>query len=241
MFEFSVTPVIRYLPQYVVSFQMIPADSYNPPADSGLEIIYRDTCLLAVSKPSGLLSVPGRGEDKMDSMATRVQAEYPKALVAHRLDRDTSGLLIFPLGAKMHRQISLMFEKREMDKSYVAVVMGRLQPEQGLVDLPLMVDWPNRPRHIVNTEQGKPAQTRYRLLSYDATTDTSRVALEPITGRTHQLRVHMQSLGHPIVGDTLYGGNADGLAPRLLLHALTLDFTHPVTGKKINLIAPLPF
>lgn len=220
---------------------MIPADSYSPPADFGLEIIYRDQYLLAVSKPSGLLSVPGRGADKADSMSTRVQAEYPHALVAHRLDRDTSGLLIFPLGARLHRQISLMFEQREMTKSYVAVVMGKLQPAQGVVDLPLMVDWPNRPRHIVHAEKGKPAQTRYRLLSYDATTDTSRVALEPITGRTHQLRVHMQSLGHPIVGDTLYGGNADGREPRLLLHAHILDFTHPVSHKRLNLLAPLPF
>ena len=220
---------------------MTSADFYNPPADSGLEIIYRDKYLLAVSKPSGLLSVPGRGEDKLDSLATRVQAEYPEALVAHRLDRDTSGLLVFPLGAKLHRQLSLMFEKREMQKSYVAVVMGKLQSEQGLVDLPLMVDWPNRPRHIVDAQNGKPAQTRYRLLSYDAASNTSRVALEPITGRTHQLRVHMQSLGHPIVGDTLYGGNAAGQAPRLLLHAHTLDFKHPVSGKTLNLIAPLPF
>jgi tRNA pseudouridine32 synthase/23S rRNA pseudouridine746 synthase len=220
---------------------MIHSDSYNPPPDIGLEIIYRDKFLLAVSKPSGLLSVPGRGEDKADSLATRVQAEYPDALVAHRLDRDTSGLLIFPRGARLHRQISMMFEKREMDKSYVAVVMGKLAFEQGEVDLPLMVDWPNRPRHIVDAENGKPARTRYRVISYDPASNTSRVALEPVTGRTHQLRVHMQSLGHPIMGDTLYGGNADGREPRLLLHAHTLDFIHPVSGKTLKLISPLPF
>ena len=220
---------------------MNSASSYIPPPDCGLDVIFSDKFLLAVSKPAGLLSVPGRGEDKADSLSTRVQAEYPDALVAHRLDRDTSGLLIFPRGAAMHRQISMMFEKREMQKSYVAVVMGKLAKEQGEVDLPLLVDWPNRPRHIVDTAHGKPSQTRYRVLSYDAETDSSRVALEPITGRTHQLRVHMQALGHPILGDTLYGGNEDGLTPRLLLHAHTLDLSHPVSGEALKLISPLPF
>ena len=220
---------------------MLHPDSYNPPPDSGLEVIYLDKYMIAVSKPSGLLSVPGRGEDKADSLSTRVQAEYPDALVAHRLDRDTSGLLLFPRGAKLHRQISMMFEKREMDKTYVAMVMGKLATEQGEVNLPLMVDWPNRPRHIVDRESGKPALTRYRVLGYDAASNTSRVVLEPVTGRTHQLRVHMQSLGHPIVGDTLYGGNPQGQAQRLLLHAHTLDFRHPVSGKILNLLAPLPF
>jgi len=215
--------------------------SYTPPHDCGLEIIYRDNFLLAVSKPPGLLSVPGRGEDKADSLASRVQTEYADALVAHRLDRDTSGLLMFPRGAVMHRRISLMFEKREMQKSYVAVVMGKLAQLQGVVDLPMIVDWPNRPRQIVDATLGKPSQTRYQVLSYDPASNTSRVALEPITGRTHQLRVHMQALGHPIVGDTLYGGNDYGQAKRLLLHAHTLAFTHPVTGKLLNLVAPLPF
>jgi tRNA pseudouridine32 synthase/23S rRNA pseudouridine746 synthase len=220
---------------------MNPQSTYTPPPDHGLDVIYIDKFLLAVSKPSGLLSVPGRGEDKADSMATRVQAEYADALVAHRLDRDTSGLLVFPRGAKMHRQISMMFEAREMQKSYVAVVLGQLKLAQGEIDLPLIVDWPNRPRHIVDKVNGKPSQTLYQVLSYDEATDTSRIALEPLTGRTHQLRVHMQALGHPILGDTLYGGNADGSAPRLLLHAHTLDFKHPVTGETLNLVAPLPF
>ena len=220
---------------------MTSHDSYSPPLDLGLDVIFSDQFLLVVSKPAGLLSVPGRGEEKTDSLSTRVQAQYPDTLVAHRLDRDTSGLLIFPRGAAMHRQISMMFEKREMQKSYVAVVMGKLAMDHGVVDLPLLVDWPNRPRHIVNTAQGKPSQTRYQLLSYDAVTGTSRVALEPITGRTHQLRVHMQALGHPILGDTLYGGNEDGLTPRLLLHAHTLDLSHPVSGEALKLISPLPF
>ncbi len=220
---------------------MNSTSAYTPPPDCGLEIIYSDNFLLAVSKPPGLLSVPGRGEDKADSLASRVQTEYADALVAHRLDRDTSGLVMFPRGAAMHRRFSLMFEQREMQKSYVAVVLGKLVLPQGMVDLPLMVDWPNRPRHMVDAMHGKPSQTRYQVLGYDAASNTSRVALEPLTGRTHQLRVHMQALGHPILGDTLYGGNDDGKAPRLLLHAHTLAFAHPVTGKLLNLVAPLPF
>ena len=215
--------------------------TYTPPPDCGLELIYCDEFLLAVSKPAGLLSVPGRGEDKLDSLATRVQAEFPDALVSHRLDRDTSGLLLFPRGADMHRRISLKFEKREMQKSYIAVVMGKLEPEQGEVNLPLIVDWPNRPRQMVDAATGKPSLTRYRVLSYDAASNTSRVSLEPITGRTHQLRVHMSASGHPILGDTLYGGNADGRTARLLLHAHTLDFRHPVSGESLSLVSDLPF
>ena len=220
---------------------MTTQDTYHPPPNCGLEIIYQDQYLVGVNKPAGLLSVPGRGEDKADSLATRVQSVYADALVAHRLDRDTSGLLVFPRGAAIHRQLSLMFEQREMEKSYVAVVLGKLAQQQGVVDQPLLVDWPNRPRHSVNLVNGKSAQTRYKVISYDAASNTTRVALEPITGRTHQLRVHMQYLGHPIVGDTLYGGNEDGRAARLLLHAHTLDFSHPVSGEMMTLSSPIPF
>ena len=141
----------------------------------------------------------------------------------------------------MHRRISLMFEKREMKKSYVAVVMGKLEPVQGEVNLPLIVDWPNRPRQIVDAATGKPSLTRYQVLSYDAASNTSRVSLEPITGRTHQLRVHMAAVSHPILGDTLYGGNADGRTARLLLHAHTLNFRHPVSGESLSLVSDLPF
>lgn len=220
---------------------MSDQSAYTPPPDCGLDIVFNDAYLVAVSKPSGLLSVPGRGADKVDSMASRVQSSYPDALVVHRLDRDTSGLLIFPLGAKMHRQISMMFEAREMQKSYVAVVMGKLTQAQGEIDLPLIVDWPNRPQHIVDAVNGKPSKTRFTVLGYDPNTDTSRVELEPLTGRTHQLRVHMQALGHPILGDTLYGGTTEGNATRLLLHAHTLCFKHPVSGKLLELTSPLPF
>lgn len=214
---------------------------YSPPPNCGLEVIYSDEYLLAVNKPAGLLSVPGRGEDKTDSLATRVQAEYSNALVSHRLDRDTSGLLLFPKGADMHRRISLMFEKREMKKSYIAVVMGKPDPAQGEVNMPMIVDWPNRPRQMVDAATGKPALTLYKTLSYDAASNTSRVLLEPITGRTHQLRVHMSAIGHQIVGDTLYGGNTDGRAERLHLHAHTLDFKHPISWVCLNLLSKPPF
>lgn len=220
---------------------MSHSGAYTPPPHTGLEIIYQDKYLVAACKPAGLLSVPGRGEDKLDSLAVRVQAEFPDALVAHRLDRDTSGIILFPRGAKMHRTLSMMFEKRQLDKSYVAVVQGKLEPAQGEVQLPLCVDWPNRPLHIVDHANGKPAHTKFAVLEYDARTDRTRVALEPVTGRTHQLRVHMQALGHPIVGDSLYGGNASGNEPRLLLHARTLSFLHPVTAKPVDLVAEAPF
>lgn len=216
-------------------------DIYSPPPDTGLELIHSDQYLVAVSKPAGLLSVPGRGADKLDSLSVRVQKQFPDALIAHRLDRDTSGLIVFPRGAKMHRTLSMMFESRQVQKSYVAVVLGKLEAATGEVQLPLCVDWPNRPLHIVDHQNGKPAHTRYTVLSHDAVTDRTRVALEPVTGRTHQLRVHMQALGHPIVGDSLYGGNISGNEPRLLLHAHTLSFTHPASGEQLALVAEAPF
>jgi tRNA pseudouridine32 synthase/23S rRNA pseudouridine746 synthase len=209
---------------------------YNPPPDYGLDIVYCDQYLVAVNKPAGLLSVPGRGEDKMDSVATRVQAVYPDALVSHRLDRDTSGLLLFPLGVDIHRRISMMFEKREMSKRYLAVVLGKPEPDHGEVNLPLIVDWPNRPRQMVDYKSGKSAFTRYTVLHYDPLLQTSRVSLEPVTGRTHQLRVHMSAIGHPILGDTLYGGSFNSnLNKPLHLHAYALSFIHPITGVMIKL------
>jgi tRNA pseudouridine32 synthase / 23S rRNA pseudouridine746 synthase len=215
---------------------------YNPPLDCGLDIIFRDQYLVVVNKPAGLLSVPGRGEDKLDSLATRVQSVFANALVAHRLDRDTSGLILFPLGADLHRRVSLMFEKREMSKRYIAIVLGKPELEQGEVNLPLIVDWPNRPRQMVDHQDGKPALTRYTVLKYDPSTRTSRVSLEPVTGRTHQLRVHMSAIGHPILGDTLYGGsNKSNLINILHLHAHTLSFIHPFTGAKLDLISEPSF
>jgi tRNA pseudouridine32 synthase/23S rRNA pseudouridine746 synthase len=193
----------------------------------GFELVHEDAGFLVVNKASGLLSVPGRGPDKQDCLIHRVQAVYPEALAVHRLDMSTSGLLLLARSPAMHRELSKLFEQRQVAKRYIAVLAGRLAVESGEVDLPLICDWPNRPRQKVDFDVGKPSQTHYRLLAYDAASDTSRVELEPITGRSHQLRVHMQSLGHPILGDELYGD--EGSAPRLLLHAARLGFQVPGT------------
>jgi tRNA pseudouridine32 synthase/23S rRNA pseudouridine746 synthase len=203
-----------------------------------MNLIYLDDSLLVVSKPAGLLAVPGRGVDKQDCLSARIQHKFPDALVVHRLDMATSGLLVFARGAEMQRRLSQMFREREVDKRYVVVVAGKVDPPTGEVNFPIAADWPNRPLRKIDTDLGKPSLTRYRLISFDATTDTSRLELEPVTGRTHQLRVHMAAIGHPILGDALYGGRA---AERLLLHASMLSFAHPLSGKPLNLVSAAPF
>ena len=192
---------------------------------SQFDLIYADAEILVVNKSPGLLSVPGRGPDKQDCLIHRVQAVYPDALAVHRLDMATSGLLLLARGAPMHRQLSMLFQERQVAKRYIAVVAGQLTTETGEINLPLICDWPNRPRQMVSFEIGKPSLTRYRLLGFDALSNSSRVELEPITGRSHQLRVHMAALGHPILGDDLYGSASS--APRLLLHATMLSFPLP--------------
>jgi len=216
--------------------------NYSPPPDNGLTLIYIDEHLLAVDKPAELLSVPGRGEDKQDCLARRVQADYPDAMIVHRLDLPTSGLMLMARNPTIHSQLGKMFEQRQIDKTYIAIVEGKLEKEQAEIDLPLITDWPNRPRQKVDYESGKPALTRYRLLNYDADNNCSRVELKPETGRTHQLRVHMSELGHAILGDRFYASH-DVLnkSNRLLLHAEQLVFTHPVSGELLQLTAPAPF
>ncbi|TXT23237.1 MAG: hypothetical protein FD134_2263 [Gallionellaceae bacterium] len=182
-------------------------------------------------------SVPGRGADKQDCLASRVQIEFPDALVVHRLDMGTSGLIVFGRGAVMQRQLSRLFRERRVAKRYVAVVEGK--PEAtGEINLPLAADWPNRPKQKVDASSGKPSLTRYRLLAHDTATNTSRLELEPVTGRTHQLRVHLAAIGHPILGDALYG---QGAAERLLLHACRLSFAHPLSGEVLELFCVPPF
>jgi tRNA pseudouridine32 synthase/23S rRNA pseudouridine746 synthase len=203
-----------------------------------MELIYRDDSLLVANKPAGLLAVPGRGADKQDCLVTRVQAEFPDALVVHRLDMATSGLMVFGRGLDMQRRLSRLFHDRKVEKRYVAVVSGKLTPDSGEIALPIGADWPNRPRQKVNHEGGKHSLTRYRVLAYDADADTTRVELEPVTGRTHQLRVHLAAIGHPIVGDALYGGRR---ADRLMLHAGWLSFEHPRTGNAISFSCEAPF
>ena len=201
------------------------------------DLIYQDDALLVVNKPAGLLAVPGRGEDKQDCLSARLQQCFPDVLVVHRLDMATSGLMLFARGAGMQRKLSLLFQKREVSKRYVAVVFGRMVQEVGDIDLPIAADWPNRPLRKIDAEQGKPSLTRYRVLGHAA--DTTRVELEPVTGRTHQLRVHMAAIGHPILGDALYGEAAS--APRLLLHASSLSFAHPLSGESLNFNSPPPY
>ncbi len=207
--------------------------------------LHVDDACLALDKPSGLLCVPGRGPDKQDCLATRAQAWWPDALVVHRLDMATSGLWLMGRGLAMQRALGRAFESRRVDKRYVAVVAGRMRPPDtadgwGTIDLPLAADWPNRPLQKVDHAAGRPSRTRWRILAQEG--NTTRVELEPLTGRSHQLRVHLMSLGHPILGDTLYAPPAvQALAPRLLLHASALRLAHPATGEPLALESPAPF
>ena len=212
--------------------------TYAPPCDA-LQYLHQDEFILVLDKAAGLLSVPGRGADKADSLVTRVQAEFADALIVHRLDRDTSGLLILARGADMQRKLSMAFAAREVEKRYVARVMGALKDATGEINLPIIVDWENRPKQHVNHATGKPSVTRYRLLNYDATTDSSLVELEPVTGRTHQLRVHLAAVGHPIWGDTLYGNASQ--TQRLLLHACRLSLQHPHYNAMLSWHSLSPF
>ena len=211
-----------------------------PGSSEGL--VYVDEQVLVLDKPAGLLAVPGRGEDKQDCLSGRAQALWPDALVVHRLDMATSGL--FLMGRGMHQQLRLStaFEHRQVGKRYEAVVAGHLGApgEQGLITLPLMRDWPNRPRQKVDPALGRPSETRWTVLAIEG--DSTRVALEPVTGRTHQLRVHLQAIGHPILGDALYAPpEVRQRAPRLLLHAAALQLAHPVTGEPLAFASPVPF
>ncbi len=211
------------------------------------KLIHADDALLVLDKPAGLLAVPGRGADKQDCLSARVQQVYPEALVVHRLDMATSGLLVMARCPAAQRALNLGFEKRQVHKRYIAVVHGRLDPPAledgwGLIDLPLILDWLNRPRSIVDHAVGKPSRTRWRVLAHDAAANATRVALEPITGRSHQLRVHLQALGHPILGDPLYASpEVFAAAPRLLLHAERLALFHPLTDQAMAFESPVPF
>ncbi|MBK1634277.1 RluA family pseudouridine synthase [Rhodovulum adriaticum] len=213
-------------------------DAYCPP-DTPLDVLHEDHELLVVNKPSGLLSVPGRGAHLADCLLSRVQLAFPQALLVHRLDRDTSGVIVFALTPPAQRHLGLQFEKRQTKKTYVARVWGRLEPKTGTVDLPLIVDWPNRPKQMVDHENGKPAITDWRVQRYED--GTTRVRLMPKTGRSHQLRVHMQALSHPILGDPFYAEGPARDAPRLMLHAEELRLRHPDGGRGMSFRAPCPF
>jgi tRNA pseudouridine32 synthase/23S rRNA pseudouridine746 synthase len=216
-----------------------PSTPYDPPTDP-IAVVHRDDDLLVVDKPHGLLSVPGRGPDLTDSLLTRLEARFPEVLLCHRLDRDTSGIMVFALTKAGQRGMGRLFETKRVKKRYVALVDGHVAEAQGIVDLPLIVDWPNRPLQHVNHETGKAAVTEWRRVGVEG--NTTRMDLRPRTGRSHQLRVHMQSLGHPILGDPFYAeGPARDGPPRMMLHAEGLKFVHPGTGKVLRLEVPCPF
>lgn len=215
----------------------IPPRSVEP-----LWIRYQDPFLLAVEKPSGLLAVPGRGADKQDCLLSRVQQHHPSALVVHRLDMGTSGLMLFALDAETQRGLGFLFATRRVAKHYVAWVRGVPDPAEGEIDLPLAADWPRRPRQRVDVATGRQALTRYRVVEPAHDGRLSRVELVPDTGRTHQLRVHLAALGHPILGDELYAdADTRGMSARLLLHAERLAFEHPRGLGKLMLHSPAAF
>jgi tRNA pseudouridine32 synthase/23S rRNA pseudouridine746 synthase len=214
------------------------SDAYIPP-DVPLTVLHEDADVLLVDKPAGLLSVPGKGEHLSDCLLARVQAAFPDALLVHRLDRDTSGVMIFALTPHAQRHLGLQFEKRMTRKTYVARVWGVPSDKTGTVDLPLIVDWPNRPLQMVCHQTGRPAQTDWRVLNDDG--ETARVRLQPRTGRSHQLRVHMLAIGHPILGDPFYASGAARDFPRLMLHSEELRFKHPQGGRSMKIRSKAPF
>lgn len=211
---------------------------YAPP-DVPLDVLHADHQVLIANKPAGLLSVPGKGAHLADCLLARVQKAYPEALLVHRLDRDTSGVMVFALTPHAQRHLGLQFEKRQIKKAYVARVFGKVAEKTGTIDLPLGVDWPNRPRQMVDHENGRAAQTDWRVMK--AGESETRLKLFPKTGRSHQLRVHCLAIGHPILGDPLYAEGAARDHARLMLHSESVRFRHPDGGRGMNFTAKTPF
>ena len=213
---------------------------YRPPANRGLAILHLSEQLIVVNKPSGLLSVPGRGAGKEDCLSRRVQAEFPDALIVHRLDMGTSGIVVMARGATAQRELSVMFQERRVRKRYQALVDGRwTAAAKGEIALPITVDGP---KQKVDHTTGRPSLTRYRVVDIDTARAVSRIELDPVTGRSHQLRVHMEAMGHPILGDDFYGTPAScARAERLMLHACQIEFCDPGTGVPLCVDCPPPF
>ena len=220
----------------------------NPPQDpQPLRCLHADDALLVLVKPAGLLSVPGRGADKQDCASARAQQQWPGALVVHRLDMATSGLLLMARTPDVQRALGHAFAQREVEKHYQAIVQGCMSaPESqggwGDIELPIAADWERRPLRVIDHERGKPSHTRWRVLAMDEAAQTTRLELSPITGRTHQLRLHLAAIGHAILGDALYADTTtQARAPRLLLHATRLAFTHPTNGAWVQFALPPDF
>ena len=211
-----------------------------PHSQEEIVILYEDADLLLVRKPDLLLSIPGRHPLNKDCLITRLQQHYPTASIVHRLDLDTSGIMVIPLNKPTHAHISRQFQQRKVEKTYHAVVYGVVERDKGEVNLPIARDWANRPRQMICQERGKSALTRYEVLQRG--TDRTRLLLKPITGRSHQLRIHMRELGHPILGCDMYAHEtALAMANRLMLHATTLGFEHPTTGEWLQGECPPDF
>jgi tRNA pseudouridine32 synthase/23S rRNA pseudouridine746 synthase len=213
-------------------------DRYDPP-QTPLSILHRDAHLLVVEKPPGLLSVPGKGAALADCLTGRLRAEFPEVLLVHRLDRDTSGVMVFARTPQAQRHLGLQFERRHLSKTYVARVWGQVAEDAGTVDLPIIVDWPNRPLQKIDHQAGRPAQTDWKLIRRDDS--ESRLRLFPRTGRSHQLRLHMREIGHPILGDPFYATGAARAFPRLMLHAEGLKLRHPEGGGWMKFVSEVPF
>ena len=210
-----------------------------------IDILYIDECIVVLNKPAWLLSVPGRGPEKQDSLASRVQAQYPRAQNVHRLDCATSGVIVMALTRSAHRELSRQFHDREIRKTYTAIGIGKPKEKAGTINFPLIADWPNRPKQKVDIESGKQATTHWQAsdtITASSGEPATRFTLNPITGRSHQLRVHLLELGHPILGDRLYAPpSVIELSKRLLLHATQLTLSHPTSGESMQFNCPCPF
>ncbi len=212
---------------------------YAPPNDP-LNVVHQDEHILVLSKPSGLLTVPGKPAAHADCLEARVHKHFPTASIVHRLDMDTSGVLVMAMTRDAHRHLGLQFEKRKTEKTYIARVWGEMSEDKGTVNAPIITDWPNRPKQMIDFENGRPAETGWQVLGREK--GTTRVALHPLTGRSHQLRLHMESLGHPILGDNIYAPDAAfEAADRLQLHSTSLTLHHPSGGKRVTFTDPCPF
>lgn len=226
--------------QHQPQVRPLPERIYAPAREPFLVVLHRDADILVIDKPSGLLTVPGKDPALADCVAARALSLDPDARIVHRLDMDTSGVLVLALHPAAQRHLGLQFERRHVAKTYVARVAGSVGEDSGTIDLPLRCDWPNRPRQMVDPQQGRPARTHWSVIAREP--DATRLLLEPVTGRSHQLRVHMCALGHPILGDPLYGSaESREAAPRLHLHAASLTLHHPEGGKRITFSSPCPF
>ena len=212
--------------------------TYAAPAGP-IRILHLDDDILIACKPAGLLSVPGRGADRADCLIARLRAWHGDVLLVHRLDLDTSGLVVLACNPRAQAHLGRQFEERRVSKRYVALVAGAPAEPRGRIDLPLIVDWPNRPRQKICHETGRPARTDWRVLRREGA--NARMQLKPVTGRSHQLRVHMLALGHPILGDPLYASGEAADFPRLMLHAESLSLVHPATGERMRFHSKAPF